>query len=287
MQEEITPEPDHHFKASGGLKRHIRTIRWISQLGFLALFLIVVTGTVCTVILGKGIAISEPFGVLQAVMAGSMFGGSTSLVTDTLVIGVVIFVATVILVGRAFCAWACPVGTTIDVIDTALQRLRFKPLLTRKQHKEDNHSNSPLRNGINKYAVMAAGLTGSALFRFPAWCALCPIGTICRGAAAGAELALGTEILAIPAVGVMSLGEKRFWCRYLCPVGGMLTLLSRLNPFIKPRIRQDTHPQDCGACTAVCPEGINICKEESFARCTKCFDCYTKCPFGSVKISLR
>jgi ferredoxin-type protein NapH len=286
LQNKGSPKPDDGSGKPRGLRTKLRAIRWISQLGFLALFLILTTGTVCTVILGKGFAISEPFGVLQAIFAGSISNQFLSVLTGTLLIGVVVFVAVVVLVGRAFCAWACPVGTTIDLIDTGLQRLKFKPFFTRNSSKEVVNSSGVLRNGMNKYAVMAAGLTGSALFRFPAWCAFCPIGTLCRGAIAGAELSVGAEILVVPAVGAMSFGEKRFWCRYLCPVGAALTLLSRLNPFIKPRIRNDVRHRDCGACKTICPEGIDICNEKSFARCTKCFDCYQKCPFGSVKIGI-
>jgi ferredoxin-type protein NapH len=284
MQAENESKPATGSVRPRGLRTKIRTIRWISQLVFLLLFLFVITGTVCTLILRKGIAISEPFGVLQSIFAGST--SILSLSNMTLVIGALIFVGIVVLVGRAFCAWACPVGTTIDAIDTVLQRLKFKPFLTRHSRQQNPNSNSILRNGMNKYAVMAAGLTGSALFKFPVWCAFCPIGTLCRGAIRGAELAVGAEILTVPAVGVMSLGQKRFWCRYLCPVGGGLTLLSRLNPFIKPKVASDASHRNCGACKTVCPEGIDICNEKSFARCTKCFDCYTKCPFGSVKIGL-
>jgi ferredoxin-type protein NapH len=287
LQNEDSRKAEIGSDKPGGLRTKLRAIRWISQLGFLALFLIIVTGTVCTVSIGKGLTISEPFGVLQVIFAGSTSSQFLSVMSGTLLIGVVLFVAIVILLGRAFCAWACPVGTTIDVVDAGLQRLKFKPFFTRNPRKEGASSTNLLRSGMNKYAVMAAGLTGSALFRFPAWCAFCPIGTLCRGAASGAELALGAEILTVPAVGAMSFGEKRFWCRYLCPVGGALTVLSRLNPFIKPRIRQGAgRHRDCGACRTICPEGIDICNEKSFAKCTKCFDCYTKCPFGSVKISL-
>jgi len=274
------------MQVKNGFKSRIRSIRWISQIGFLATFLFLITGTVCTAVLGKGIAISEPFGVLQSIFARTASIQLLTTISETLLIGAIIFVAIVVLTGRAFCAWACPIGTMIDAIDLAIQKLKFKPFFARHPLKENSGPSSLLLNGMNKYAVMTAGLAGSALLRFPVWCVICPIGTICRGAARGAESAIGAEILTVPLVGAMSLGQKRLWCRYLCPVGGGLTLLSRLNPFFKPKVANDATHRSCGACKTTCPEGIDICNEKSFARCTKCFDCITKCPFGSVKISL-
>jgi len=270
-----------------GIATQIRKIRWASQLGFLALFLVLTTGAICTIVLGRGFAISEPLGVLQLIFSQALPTMSLSSITTTLIIGGAIFVATTLLVGRAFCAWACPVGTVIDAVDSGLEKLKFKPFLTRHNpFAGTGNSHALIRNGTSKYAVMVAGLTGSALFRFPVWCTFCPIGTICRGAIAGQELAVGAEILSVPAVGAMSLGEKRFWCKYLCPVGGFLTLLSKYNIFIKPRMRDARH-RNCGLCTTICPEGINLCEEKSYARCTKCLDCYTKCPSGVVKVDLR
>jgi polyferredoxin/NAD-dependent dihydropyrimidine dehydrogenase PreA subunit len=273
-------------RSVNGIASRIRAIRWASQLGFLAFFLVLATGAVCTVVLGRGFAVAEPFGVLQLVFGQMLVGRSLSFVTTTIAIGIAIFVGTTALLGRAFCAWACPVGTVIDAIDSALERLRFKPFFTRHNPFAGvSNSNGLIRNGMSKYAVLGSALAGSAMLGTPVWCAFCPIGALCRGAIAGPELAIGAEILTVPAVGAMSLGEKRFWCKYLCPVGAFLTLLSKYNVFIKPRMR-NRRQLNCGLCTTICPEGINLCQEKSYARCTKCLDCYTKCPSGAVKIDL-
>jgi ferredoxin-type protein NapH len=270
-----------------GIMAHIRKIRWASQLGFLALFAVITTGTVCTVVLGKNFAVTEPLGVLQLIFTQTLNPSiSLSFITMSIVIGTAIFVGTTLLFGRAFCAWACPIGTVIDAVDSGLQRLRFKPFFTRHNpFAGHGGSNALVRNGTSKFTVLGGILAGSALFRAPVWCALCPIGAICRGSAAGAELSIGAEMLAVPAVGGLGLGEKRFWCKYLCPIGGLLTLLSKHSIFIKPRMRDSRH-RNCGFCTTICPEGINLCQEKSYARCTKCLECYGKCPSGAVKIDL-
>jgi ferredoxin-type protein NapH len=267
---------------TGALRTRIRAIRWISQLVFLAVWVFLTTGTVCAVTVGRGFAIAEPLGILQLVLAQ---GAAFSRLGLSLLLGFAMFVGVTLLLGRAFCAWSCPLGTTIDLIDKALERLRFRPFFARRNPGK-NVSYSAVRNGTNKYAVLASALMGAALLKSPVWCALCPIGTLCRGAIAGAELSVGAQLVTVPVVGAMSLGEKRFWCRHLCPVGGLLTIVSRLNPFLKPKIQHGAAHRNCGACATICPEGIDICNEKTFARCTKCFDCYSRCPFGVVHLGL-
>jgi ferredoxin-type protein NapH len=265
-----------------GLRTRIRAVRWVSQLTFLAAWIFLITGTVCTAILGRGFAVAEPLGVLQLILAQ---GTAFSRLGLSLLLGFAVFIGATLLLGRAFCAWSCPLGTTIDLFDKALQKLKFKPFYTRR-NPGNNQSSSVVRNGTNKYAVLASALVGSALLRSPVWCSLCPIGTLCRGAIAGAELSIGAQLVTVPVVGAMSLGENRFWCRYLCPVGGLLTIVSRFNPFLKPKIQHDAAHRNCGACATICPEGINICNEKTFARCTKCYDCINKCPWGIVEMRL-
>jgi ferredoxin-type protein NapH len=266
-----------------GLRTKIRTIRYISQLAFFAAFLTIATGAVCTFAVGRSISIIEPLGVLQLMFDGTLPSVPRA-VLESIIVGSLVFLVVIIFTGRAFCSWACPIGTTIDVVDGLLQKAKYTPFLTHKAHGTQIETTG-VPSGMSRYGVVGSVLAGSALFKFPVWCAFCPIGTLCRGSIAGAEVAIGAEFLALPAVGAMSLAQKRFWCRSLCPVGGVLVILSRLNPFFKPKARAD-RKHNCGACRAICPEGIDICTKGSLVECTKCFDCYSKCPYGSVKISV-
>ena len=267
-------------------KLNVRRIRWASQIGFLLIFLSLTVGAVCVWVVGKNVAIAEPLGMLQLIFTQALNPHfSFPFLTTPIVIGLALFIGGTILLGRAFCAWVCPIGTVVDGADLAFKKLKIKPYFAR--HAREDDSIGVVRNRFNKYAVLAFALTGSAAFKFPVWCVFCPIGAICRGAASGVELAVGAELLTVPAVGCMGLGEKRFWCRYLCPVGGLLTIISRFNPFIKPRLQPDAGHKNCGVCTIICPEGINVCNEkETFARCTKCYDCINKCPWGIVEMRL-
>jgi polyferredoxin len=82
-----------------------------------------------------------------------------------------------------------------------------------------------------------------------------------------------------------TLYEKRFFCKYLCPVGGLLILLSKLSSFFTPRT--DEKCRSCKACEIICPEGIPLYSSNpDMSKCTKCLVCYSNCPYGAVKIDI-
>jgi len=80
----------------------------------------------------------------------------------------------------------------------------------------------------------------------------------------------------------LNLVAERFWCRYLCPLGGMLGLLSKV-----AILRREVTPECtyCDLCTDSCPTGtINPLDgyKSDPAECTMCMDCLYGCPHGTT-----
>jgi len=78
----------------------------------------------------------------------------------------------------------------------------------------------------------------------------------------------------------------RWFCNSLCPVGGILRLVSQISVF-KIRIDQQSC-NSCGACMMKCKAGCINSKKKviEFQRCIGCMDCLKTCPKNGVKYSL-
>ncbi len=79
--------------------------------------------------------------------------------------------------------------------------------------------------------------------------------------------------------------DPRFWCRYLCPAGAVLALLS-WSPLWRRRVHACTH---CGACAKKCPTGAIQASGESSAttECIACQSCVRTCPVSGVRFSFK
>jgi len=79
----------------------------------------------------------------------------------------------------------------------------------------------------------------------------------------------------------LNLIEKRFWCKYLCPLGALLGILSRFS-ILKRSVSEGC--TSCGACASVChggaaPDKIGKWKN---TECLYCFNCDDVCPQNAV-----
>ena len=94
--------------------------------------------------------------------------------------------------------------------------------------------------------------------------------------------------------------EKRFWCRYLCPVGGMNGLFAKLS-ILELRAEVGTCSGSCssyacfkggpadgeGLATEGCPLGTHPAHLSDNRNCVLCMTCTQACPNRSVQLRLR
>ncbi|MGF1537725.1 MAG: sigma 54-interacting transcriptional regulator [Elainellaceae cyanobacterium] len=96
------------------------------------------------------------------------------------------------------------------------------------------------------------------------------------------------------------LFERRFWCRYLCPIGGMNGLFAKLS-LIELRAQQGICSATCttyqcykggpakgeGQATGGCPVYSHPAQLQDNRDCVLCMTCLKACPHRSVELNLR
>lgn len=84
----------------------------------------------------------------------------------------------------------------------------------------------------------------------------------------------------------LNLIENRFWCRYLCPLGALLGLLSRIS-LLKRSVSEGC--SSCGACAGVCQGNASPDKKEDWrdTECYYCWNCDDICPENAVSFGFK
>ncbi|MBT8148218.1 MAG: 4Fe-4S binding protein, partial [Gammaproteobacteria bacterium] len=167
-------------------------------------------------------------------------------------------VITTLLWGRVFCSALCPFGAVQDFI-TRFAPKRWKRQVSQAIHDKALYLKYLILALIIGFALVAGDI---AIFQY-----FEPFGTLffLQGA-----LILWVILFAILAACFV---VTRFYCRYACPLGAALAVVSLVSPFRIKRVPQCT---TCIVCERGCPTGAIRREKIDFKECVRCDICEIK-----------
>ncbi|MBN1315926.1 MAG: 4Fe-4S binding protein, partial [Anaerolineales bacterium] len=194
----------------------------------------------------------------------------------TFIPAILLVIATIFL-GRFWCGWICPLGSVLDLYGSIRRK------------------NIPEGMRKVKYLLLAIIIVGallgnlSLLFLDPITIFVRSLSGVFFPALANAikppaegELGLVIQPVLITLfvlVLLLNIISKRFWCRYLCPLGALLGLISKIS-WLKRRVGEGC--AKCGHCVPVCP--MDAIDDELYSsdsgECIQCLNCEEKCPMA-------
>jgi MauM/NapG family ferredoxin protein len=218
-----------------------------------------------------------------------------------------------LVLGRVWCSWICPLGTLLDW--TNLRRRYRNALGHLSQWRQVKY--------LVLFAVLFAALLGTLslaildpitiLFRTVTSGVLPGLNSLTtwtetrlyrydslQGFLNGFDRFIRGHLLPaaepyfIPSlvliavfVGILALNavRPRFWCRYVCPLGGLLGLVSRVS-LLRRTVDQEKC-NSCRRCARECPVNA-IDSEKAYAsdpaECTLCLKCVEDCPTRAIAV---
>ncbi len=182
--------------------------------------------------------------------------------------------------GAAFCGWICPFGTLQDALTWLRERVRIPAIDV--PEKLDRW----MRYG--RYVTLALILymtvsTAKLWFAdYDPYRTIFGLGWIFEFNAVEQWPAYTIALAILGA----SFFIPRFWCKYTCPLGGALSLLSHVSLL---RIRRtESTCKGCALCARPCPVGIAVEKANPLVstNCIGCLACVETCPrHGALEVA--
>jgi polyferredoxin len=85
----------------------------------------------------------------------------------------------------------------------------------------------------------------------------------------------------------LNMFRARFWCRYICPLGGLLGIFGK-NPTVRIKVDQEKC-NDCSLCVIECQTGADPKGEGSWrpSECIFCWNCESVCPVNAITFEFK
>ena len=248
--------------------RALRLVVLLVVLGFTATIGVLhqhVSGTVPV-----GVDALCPFGAIESVW---QLISSGSLLQRIAVSTFILFGATTVVAlifRRSFCGYICPLGT-LQELAARLGRRLFRKRLTVPRAID-----RPLR--YLKYLVLVAVAVLSAVLATLVIRPVDPWAAFQHLSAADIFTEFLGGFIVLVASLVLSLFFDRIFCKYVCPMGAFLGVVSKVGLFKVRRNRETCI--DCMACDKACPVNIPVqsLDKVSTAECLSCGECVNACP---------
>ncbi|MDD2790898.1 MAG: quinol dehydrogenase ferredoxin subunit NapH [Sulfurimonas sp.] len=217
------------------------------------------------------VPLSDPYAALQMLAAGAL------LATNLLIGAVIIATFYLIVGGRVFCSWVCPVNMITDAANYLRRKLQIDKLPSRQSVPRKM-----------RYWVLALSLILSFIMGVTAFEFISPISMVHRGIIFG----LGFGWAAMLIIFLFDLFVlKNGWCGHVCPLGGFYALVGNFS-LIRVQHTEENCTL-CMKCKVVCPEHqvLHMIGKESLpvlsGECTNCARCIEVCDDDALGFSLR
>ena len=254
-------------------------LRRMTQIGLLVLYFganawgwTLLQGNLSSSLILGVIPMSDPYAALQMLVAGA------ALAMDLLIGVAVVVVFYMLIGGRAFCSWVCPINMVTDLANWLRRRLKL----------DKDEVNYRFIKRRARYWIMVLGIVVSAVVGVAAFEVLSPITIMQRGIVFG----FGAGVSVIIAIFLFDLfGVKNGWCGHLCPLGAAYSVIGS-----KSIVRVEhnhTNCTNCMDCKVVCPENqvLHMINKSSISvtdgECTNCGRCVDVCNDDALGFSIR
>jgi len=255
----------------------ILILRRTTQLAILLLFFggsffdwSILKGNYSTADVLESFNLSDPYFFLQILSTGFVPN------KEVIIGAAIITVFYLLLRGRMFCSWVCPLNIVTDLASLLQRKLHIKPLISAKRI-----------NRRIRYYVLALGLLLSTIIGLAAFELINPISMLHRAVIYGSLSGLFVVVLVFL---FDLLIMKHGWCGHLCPVGAFYSFLGKFG--LLKVIHNQPNCTHCMKCKVVCPEieVLDIIGVKSGTihqgACTNCGRCIDVCDDDSLNFKI-